>query len=185
MSRQTKICIGINKKEAYTFSQRLGSRLYYLPRQHILPRGMMMRQRSPAPNYHLMCRLMYGLIFWSGTIVCALATPAMANAASYTGSARVVKATPIISRSVSNVPIKRCTWEALPSRTKYYPEYNERRVTERHAKRCRTSYESRPKQNITGYDVTLEYNGERFERQTDVHPGTRMSVSIDIAPLPR
>ena len=144
-----------------------------------------MRQRSPAPNYHLMYRLMNGLIFWSGAIVCALAMPAMANAANYTGFARVVKATPIISRSVSNVPIKRCTWEALPSRTKYYPEYNERRVTERHAKRCRTSYESRSKQNITGYDVTLEYNGERFERQSDIHPGTRMSVSIDIAPLPR
>lgn len=128
---------------------------------------------------------LYLLLLCVSAIVCALATPAMANAVSYTGSARVVKATPIFSRSVSNVPIKRCTWETLPSRTKYYPQYNERRVTERRAKRCRTTYESRGKQTITGYDVTLEYNGERFQRQTDVHPGSRMSVSIDIAPMPR
>jgi hypothetical protein len=97
----------------------------------------------------------------------------------------VVKATPIVSRSVSKVPIKHCTWETLPSRTKYYPEYNERRVTERRARRCRSSHESQVKQNIIGYHVTLEYNGERFVRQTTVHPGSRIPVSIDITPMPR
>lgn len=101
----------------------------------------------------------------------------------YAGYAQVIDVKPLVSRQMSSVPVKRCTWERLPSRVRYYPQRYERQVTERRAKRCRTSYESRVVENTTAYHVTLQYNGVTFTRRTDKHPGTRMPVTLELTPL--
>ena len=103
---------------------------------------------------------------------------AAAPDATYQGYALVIKTTPIIEHTKTRVPVQRCTWEQLPSRTRYYPAYNERRVMERRLKRCRTDYKTRIIKNTVGFDVTLIYNGETFSRRTVEHPGTRLPVSI-------
>ncbi len=105
------------------------------------------------------------------------------DSASYQGYARVTKVTPVLSRSVTRVPVERCSWRRLPSRVRYYPQAGERRLTERRAKRCRTEYQSRVTEKTTGYEVTLNYNGESFVRRTQTHPGERMPVSVVVSPL--
>ena len=106
-----------------------------------------------------------------------------AKSTRYAGYAQVIDVKPLVSRQMSSVPVKRCTWERVPSRVRYYPQRYERQVTERRAKRCRTSYESRVVENTTAYHVTLQYNGVTFTRRTDKHPGTRMPVTLEISPL--
>ena len=108
---------------------------------------------------------------------------ASARTTTYPAYAEVVRAEKIVQQTQNRTPVKRCTWEQLPSRVRFEPRYGERRVIERRAKRCRTSYESRTVEHITGYNVTLRYNGETFTRRTLTHPGTRMPITVDIEPL--
>lgn len=105
------------------------------------------------------------------------------HAASYPAYAEVVRAEKIVQSKQTRTPVKRCTWEQLPSRVRYEHRYGERRVIERRAKRCRTTYEHATAEHVTGYNVTLRYNGETFTRRTVTHPGTRMPISVDIQPV--
>jgi len=102
---------------------------------------------------------------------------------SYPSFADVIKAEAITRRETTRTPVRRCTWEQLPSRVHYYPHRHERHVTERRAERCRTTHESRVVEHIVGYNVTLRYNGETFSRRTNAHPGRRMPVSVEISPV--
>ena len=43
---------------------------------------------------------------------------------------------------------------------------------------CSTRYSQR----VTGYDVTYEYNGRRYPRRMDYHPGERVRVRVDVSP---
>ena len=36
--------------------------------------------------------------------------------------------------------------------------------------------------NATAYDVTYEYNGRRYTRRMDYHPGERVRVRVDVSP---
>lgn len=101
---------------------------------------------------------------------------------SYPAYAEVVRADKITTREQQNTPIKRCTWEQLPSRV-HYERYGERRVVERRAKRCRTTYDTRTVERVTGYQVTLRYNGETFTRRTLTHPGRRVPITVDLEPI--
>ena len=103
--------------------------------------------------------------------------------ASYPAYAEVVRAEKISHLQHKRTPIKRCTWEYLPRRVTYEHRYGERRVIERRAKRCRTVYENKTIEQITGYDVTLRYNGETFTRRMQIHPGVRVPVTVEITPL--
>ena len=103
--------------------------------------------------------------------------------AAYPAYAEVVRTEKISHLQDRRTPIKRCTWEQLPSRVTYEHRYGERRVVERRAKRCRTVYETRTIEQIPGYNVTLRYNGELFPRRMQVHPGVRVPVTVEITPL--
>jgi uncharacterized protein YcfJ len=103
--------------------------------------------------------------------------------ATYPAYAEVVRAEKVSHLQHRRTPIKRCTWEQLPSRVTSRYRYGEPQVVERRAKRCRTVYETRSIEQITGYDVTLRYNGEIFTRRMQVHPGVRVPVTIEITPL--
>jgi len=106
-----------------------------------------------------------------------------ARTATYPAYAEVVRAEKIVQPQQTRTPVKRCTWEQLPSRVRYEPHYGQRRVIARRAKRCRTTYESRTVAHVTGYNVTLRYNGTTFSRHMPVHPGTRVPITVDIHPL--
>ena len=104
-----------------------------------------------------------------------------ATAASYVGYAQVVAANPIVSRRVERTPVKRCAYEYAPVRRRYYERHDT--SSGRRIRRCRTTYESRVDEQITGYDVTLRYNGETFQRRTASHPGTRVPLQVEVVPL--
>ncbi len=104
-----------------------------------------------------------------------------ASTSSYVGFAQVVKAAPIVSRQVERTPVKRCAWEYAPVRRRYYERYEA--PSTRRIRRCRTTYESRVDEQITGYDVTLRYNGEIFHRRTSDHPGNRVPLQVEVAPF--
>ena len=36
--------------------------------------------------------------------------------------------------------------------------------------------------NASAYDVTDEYNGRRYTRRMDYHPGERVRVRVDVSP---
>jgi uncharacterized protein YcfJ len=101
----------------------------------------------------------------------------------YPGFADVISVKEIVQLNTQQTPQKRCTWEQLPDRVVYDRYRQERRVTERRARRCRTEMTSRTVRRVTGYNVTLRYNGETFTRTTVLHPGKRMPVSIEVAPM--
>ena len=44
------------------------------------------------------------------------------------------------------------------------------------------SYSRTSNSRATAYDVTYEYNGRRYTRRMDYHPGERVRVRIDVAP---
>ena len=104
------------------------------------------------------------------------------SSASYVGYARVIEADPIVSRHIERVPVKRCAWEYAPVRRRYYDRHDAAPHSRR-IQRCRTTYESRVQEQITGYDVTLRYNGETFQRRTSTHPGTRVALRVEVMPL--
>ncbi len=133
-----------------------------------------------------------GGLYLAGTLLLAAQTAAgavdsgaleddSASTASYVGYAQVVKADPIVSRQVERTPVKRCAWEYAPVRRRYYDRHDT--SSSRRIRRCRTTYESRVDEQITGYDVTLRYNGETFHRRTATHPGTRVPLRVEVVPL--
>ncbi len=99
----------------------------------------------------------------------------------YVGLAHVVRTEPIVARHVERVPVKRCAWEYVPVRRRYHERYDTPHA--RRIQRCRTSEESRVRETITGYDVTLRYNGETFTRRTDTQPGARMPGEVEVVLL--
>lgn len=101
----------------------------------------------------------------------------------YPSFADVIASKPIYSQSTVYNPVRRCTWETLPSVERYSRNGYERRVIERRAKRCR--YENRPQfsKQVTGYEVTLRYQGSVFTRTTATQPGNRMPITVEIAAL--
>ena len=107
--------------------------------------------------------------------------PADQNVAAYAGMARVVRADPIVARRVEKVPVKRCAWEYAPVRRRYHERYDTPHA--RRIQRCRTTQETRVRETVTGYDVTLKYNGETFTRRADEHPGSRMPVHVEVVLL--
>ena len=121
----------------------------------------------------------------TATIMCCLlSTPVAVSAAqTYQGRAEVIAVHPLKRSKTTLVPVKQCHWQQLPQRVQHYPHRYERRVIERRAKRCRTVEQSRTVQHITGYNVTLRYQGETFTKFSRTHPGSTMPVSIAIRPL--
>jgi len=105
-----------------------------------------------------------------------------AETTAYPAYAEVLQVRSVSQPVRSQSPVRRCTWETLPDRVSYDRRYGERRVIERRAKRCRTIYETRTSTRVTGYDVTLRYNGETFTRRMSVRPGDRVPVTIEISP---
>ena len=112
----------------------------------------------------------------------AHAAPDKTGVASYPAYADVISARKVTERESRQTPVKRCTWERLPSEVRY-ERYGERHVIERRAKRCRTVYETNSVDRIVGYDVTLRYNGETFTRRMRTHPGVRLPVTVEIQPV--
>ncbi|HSG88302.1 MAG TPA: hypothetical protein VLA56_03765 [Pseudomonadales bacterium] len=50
-------------------------------------------------------------------------------------------------------------------------------------RRCEVTYESRPVERISGYEVSYRYHGRRFTKVVDEHPGDRMRVRVDVQPV--
>lgn len=50
-------------------------------------------------------------------------------------------------------------------------------------RRCEVTWESRSVERVTGYEVSYRYAGRTFTRVVDRHPGDRMRVRVDIAPV--
>ena len=114
-------------------------------------------------------------------LITPFAQAATGGTESYVGFAQVVRADPIVTRHVERVPVKRCAWEYAPVRRRHYERYDSPHA--RRIQRCRTARESRVRETVTGYDVTLRYNGETFTRRTDTHPGARMPVQVEVVLL--
>ncbi|MCR9259438.1 MAG: hypothetical protein NXH95_06930 [Pseudomonadaceae bacterium] len=110
-------------------------------------------------------------------------TSAAAPPTAYPSFADVVASKPIYSQETVYTPVKRCTWETLPSIERYSRHGYERRVTQRRAKRCRQ--ENRPviRKQVIGYEVTLRYQGSVFTRTTATKPGSRMPITVEITTL--
>ena len=61
-------------------------------------------------------------------------------------------------------------------RTRYSP------ARYRSVERCEIAYETRYRQEPDGYLVTYEYEGRMFTTRTDVHPGRRIPVDVEVRP---
>ena len=48
---------------------------------------------------------------------------------------------------------------------------------------CDIDYEIREYQQVTGYRVRYEYNGNVYETITDSHPGATMPIEVSVTPL--
>ena len=124
-----------------------------------------------------------GLLVFTAAIITHDPAFAAAPPITYPSFADVIASKPIHSQKTVYTPVKRCTWETLPSVERYSRNGYERRVTERRAKRCRQ--ENRPviRKQVIGYEVTLRYQGSVFTRTTTTKPGNRMPITVEIATL--
>ena len=124
-----------------------------------------------------------GLLIFTAAIFTHSPVFAAAPPTAYPSFADVIASKPIYSKKTIYTPVKRCTWETLPSIERYSRNGYERRVTERRAKRCR--YENKPsvRKQVIGYEVTLRYQGSEFTRTTTTKPGNRMPITVEIASL--
>ena len=130
-------------------------------------------------------RYLWGIMLGAGVCLPLGAYPATPPSSSSLGTypsfADVVRVEEMTAMTTVRSPVKRCTWEQLPDQVEYNRYRQERRVTERHARRCRTIYESKAVRTVTGYNVTLRYNGETFTRQMSARPGPRLPVSVEVS----
>ena len=46
----------------------------------------------------------------------------------------------------------------------------------------RDGYYDNNDEQLSGYDVTYEYNGRQYTRRMDYHPGDRIRVRVDVSP---
>jgi uncharacterized protein YcfJ len=60
-------------------------------------------------------------------------------------------------------------------------DYREPRYEEQ--QRCRTEYEDRYDERVSGYRVTYEFNGRRQVTQLPYEPGRYLKVAVDVHPL--
>lgn len=60
-----------------------------------------------------------------------------------------------------------------------YPEYGETVYEQR----CRNLTEHVPQERVDGYEVTYRYGGRTYQTVTDHHPGDRLQVRVDVAPV--
>ncbi len=107
--------------------------------------------------------------------------PSSSSLGTYPSFADVVRVEEMTAMTTVRSPVKRCTWQQLPDQVEYNRYRQERRVTERRARRCHTIYESKSVRTVTGYKVTLRYNGETFTRQMSARPGPRLPVSVEVS----
>lgn len=49
---------------------------------------------------------------------------------------------------------------------------------------CEARTEYRSREQVTGYDVTYEYNGRHYRTTTNAHPGDRIRVAISVDAVP-
>jgi uncharacterized protein YcfJ len=49
--------------------------------------------------------------------------------------------------------------------------------------RCETVYDRVTEKHVDGYVVTYLYDGRRYQMQTDVPPGDRVQVAVDVRPV--
>jgi uncharacterized protein YcfJ len=50
-------------------------------------------------------------------------------------------------------------------------------------RRCETVYDRVTEKRVDGYLVTYQYDGRRYQMQTDVPPGDRIQVAVDVRPV--
>ncbi len=124
-----------------------------------------------------------GLLVFTTIIFTHSSAFAAAPPTSYPSFADVIASKPIYSQKTVYTPVKRCTWETLPSIERYSRNGYERRVTERRAKRCRQENRPTIRKQVIGYEVTLRYQGSVFTRTTTTKPGNRMPITVEIATL--
>jgi uncharacterized protein YcfJ len=48
---------------------------------------------------------------------------------------------------------------------------------------CDTRVDYRRDERVIGYDVTYRYNGRNYHTRTDEHPGDRIRVAVNVAPV--
>jgi uncharacterized protein YcfJ len=63
--------------------------------------------------------------------------------------------------------------------------YHSGRVVERtvYHETCHTVRHARYEERIDGYDVTYKYHGRLYHTRTPYHPGKRIRVQVDVAPV--
>lgn len=123
---------------------------------------------------------------WLGLLITALYQAnvhAESRSVAYVSYAEVINSTPIYAHRTVNKPVKRCVWEQLPPVERYHRGGLERHVTERRAKRCRYENTAAQTRFVTGYEVTLVYQGSTFTRITSKKPSKRMPITVEVALL--
>ncbi len=60
--------------------------------------------------------------------------------------------------------------------------YRSGREYTRYEERCVVRNQYREEEQVTGYDVTYEYQGETYRTVTDYHPGDSIELIVDVRP---
>ncbi len=128
------------------------------------------------------------LFIWSLALTSFVCLPSTFANSQYPSFAEVVGVESISQNVRKPIEVKRCRWEQLPDQVRYERFHPDRyshtkRIIERRAKRCRTVTEYRVRKITTGYNVTLNYQGETFTRHMLQRPGSRVPVSVEVAEL--
>lgn len=61
--------------------------------------------------------------------------------------------------------------------------YRDGREYTRYEQRCVVRNQYREEEQVTGYDVTYEYQGETYRTVTDYHPGDSIELIVDVRPV--
>jgi uncharacterized protein YcfJ len=69
-------------------------------------------------------------------------------------------------------------------RNQYEPAYTEAgyRTVSHPVERCEVRYLTEERRELEGYRVTYRYGGRNYTTRTQVHPGTRIRVQVEVTP---
>ena len=121
-------------------------------------------------------------------ILCSLITllsfPALASHDSWYDEAKVIKVTPVYKNTAQHYN------HSSNSQPHYSAElkHNNIKVRVKHNGRHESHHHNKPKHyyrhnELAGFNVTYKYKGNVFHTFTEEHPGHRITVKLNIAPV--
>lgn len=119
------------------------------------------------------------------SIVTLLSFPALASHDSWYDEAKVIKVTPVYKKTVQHYnhsasPLTHYSAELKHNNVKVRVKHHGHQERHQHHKQPKHDYRHN---ELAGFNVTYKYKGNVFHTFTKEHPGHRITVKLNIAPI--